>query len=60
MKKKQAETFLALQAECPNCNAIEEVGLCDESVDGLEDWVCEHCNEYFTYCHPGNLYGLDR
>lgn len=60
MKEKQAETFLALQAECPHCGHIAEVEWVDETVDGLEERACDNCSEPFTYCHPFNNYGLAR
>ena len=55
---QQAETYPQMMAVCPNCTALTEVEWCDETVDGLEEWQCEHCSTDFTYCHPLNNYGL--
>jgi len=55
---KQAETYIDLKAECPHCGEGMEVEWADDTVNGLEEWQCENCNEQFTYCHPCNQYGL--
>ena len=55
---KQAETYMELKAVCPSCGDHTEVEWVDETVNGLENWVCERCNERFSYCHPENIYGL--
>ena len=57
---KQAETFIEMKAEYPHCAAHIVVEAVDETVNGLEEVVCENCKEPFSYCHPGNIYGLAR
>lgn len=57
---KQAETWQALECQCPYCGTIQTVEWVDETVNGLEECQCENCNEKFTYCHPENNYGLAR
>lgn len=55
---EQAATYMDLIAECPNCGKHNVVKWCEEGENVLEEWQCETCNTDFTYCHPGNHYGL--
>jgi len=55
---KQAETWLALEAECPYCGQIHQPEQVDEHEDELSEWYCDKCQQEFTYCHPENQYGL--
>lgn len=55
---EQAETYLELAACCPHCHEQNTVEWTDETVNGLEEWVCQNCDKGFTYCHPANNYGL--
>lgn len=57
---KQAETFIDIVAACPHCGMHQLVEWADDTVDGLEEHVCEHCNQSFSYCHPNNKHGLAR
>ena len=55
---KQAEVYIEQTAICPHCGHHNQgVEWADDSVDGKEEWTCEHCNEAFTYAHPENQYG---
>lgn len=55
---KQADTFIALQCECPHCGELQEPEWAEESENELSEWSCCKCHEEFTYCHPANNYGL--
>lgn len=56
---KQADSFLAMQAACPECGEVQEVDFADDR-DSLDTWMCENpkCYKEFAYCHPENNYGL--
>ncbi len=54
---EQAESYIELHAECPNCGKNQAVEWVDETEDGKEEWTCETCVIVFAYCHPENQYG---
>ena len=55
---KKAETFIVLQAECPECGFLVEPEYVDETESELSEWTCEKCSTDFYYCHPMNEYDL--
>jgi sarcosine oxidase delta subunit len=55
---KQAEVFLLMECECPNCGLRQEVDFAYENENALLETDCDGCDTIFSYCHPENTYGL--